>query len=1422
METVCIPMHIDAFSLCPGNCDDKNVKIAPYSQPNYTALRLDNHLIQHDVLDHVDFHNVSPWSKNSRMADTSKPPPSDPTQASDTLKRKRMGVHLSWPLPRLYRTAKPTGDQKDHNGQTVINNAPPAYRTMPNRWLVTRHLTNADKFPGAPRYKSWVVESNVVRKLTDGTIPDDTDLESEVAPFVSYEGDFGSQDVLNSQTEVFLGQKFDLSDWSESTARKHMPNLTPMTSTNPFFSDYALHNTNVLSVIDNFAYQTDPKTGEVKYLPQANCDYFVLGWHADANDDPLQEVVAEHGVGKGLTDRLTALKLQLSGDSLEKFGDKKDLTRCLVHGAIYGVIFDIHNKQKGLVDDSAANFTKEKRIEPLSIGTTPLDAILTFLEAHEKDVGTFFKDNKAGDLATDLLHIASFLYASTDDYDSRVKAQDLISQQNFARSDGGVRWTFNKQPGPDGISDKPADEVTALVNALNALNETQAQYDATSRRLKILQWDLFAEWWKFVSEYMTDSDKKTRPPFFTAPINDLRTQIGLLKSQIVNLQKPLDAAKKGSDFKNAPYPAFSTRLDPTLCVAGLDSGWPSDASDTLTVRMKSELPPKSAQANDILGEAKNTIWTDADMQETANRLLRACVENSYTTNGNQTPDPDTRDVPALNTTGFRQWGGGNPFVPLFIEWEAIYYHVAKDHWNVRLAPSPVGHDHSQLRYTPNVKLADEKNPGTGINPNHIDFRTASGRVLILPQPVFSLEAVVLQVLDNNPVGLQEAVNKDPTISADHIKTLRERIRQIKFLSAPLDGLTSHLLTRCEGAHVRPLVRTHDNVTNQDDTKVLQPALRKDEIGLDGDTLLLIDAESAQTPYGTLLPFGSDPYPKNPFKPVTHGQLAFTKLNIVDKFGQAICLPDQNRRLRNWKPSMPLASKVYPCLSDYLSPDLWDPNTLNTVFPLDSDEGLSTTPHQYPLCPYIQVTPAINQPTRINAAFLKQDLTGKDEKGQSQYSAWREVLDFEQPVWGWMVINYADGGIQFFLADGRFYGELRKGGVNLVSDSKKWLPYDPGTLKNTDQVQIHQLDGLMTRLNDPDFLQSFFNMINGSIANMPFPPSDYSGFANAVVGKPLALVNVGWSLELSTPALTPQNTYPLASTPETWTQRTTKAQSELSGYTFPLKIGDRDRTYDGVVGYFNSSNDGKPNPTTDWKTLYTYFTSSDHAANPDVKVISGEDQFLPSNPYYTDPQNLASTSTLTSEKAKQYHVTTLIMDPYTPIHAYSPILPTRSLTLPPWAVQQAFQKMHAFFHMGPILTPIDVPPTKSDAESNSAQIKLPIAGKKGTWQWLQPYETSAGTDGGGSGGGSAGGGGTPTPTLAPPTQDPEYASLQVIQDTGTENFRKGPYTFLEGYLELMANLAGAGLAQAATAGGEMGGGGSTGGGAAPAPAPAPAG
>jgi hypothetical protein len=457
--------------------------------------------------------------------------------------------------------------------------------------------------------------------------------------------------------------------------------------------------------------------------------------------------------------------------------------------------------------------------------------------------------------------------------------------------------------------------------------------------------------------------------------------------------------------------------------------------------------------------------------------------------------------------------------------------------------------------------------------------------------------------------------------------------------------------------------------------------------------------------------------------------------------------------------------------------------------------------EWPLCRFVQLTPSINQDARINSAFL----TRTDSK---VYPFWRETIDDvpESPIFGWIVINYQDYGLQFFLPDGTFYREVRVGGPTGSNAGGKWLPFDPPATPSTGTAQ---LDELIARLADPHdpqatFLQGFFDMINSAIKTMPYPPSDYSAFANSLIGKPLALLNVGWSLELSSPALDAQNT--LGNLP-------TDVATDLAQYSFPFKIGDADRPFDGVVGYWHSDNtrDG----TTKWDELFTYFPSTATS-----KSISIQPHNFPAlSPTYIEPSadagypvvgitNPRKYSSYVEARTAQYYITTMLVDPYTPIHAYSPILPIKSLVLPNWTIQKAFTRMTAFFRLGPSLLSKDVPtkydehrPLNADSwfkaqdTSNppstdlvpaptttttpgpaipaaptlplpppAPSIRLPISGKKGLWQWLQPYDVTV--DG---------------------QQVTRYNALGVEQDDTNIRRDPAPYTFVEGYLQLARPL-----------------------------------
>ena len=105
MENIAIPLDVTAFALSPKSCDGLS-RIAPITQPDYIGLRLDESLVQHDILDQVDFHLTAPSTLNPRLTDLG----SDPPQ----YRMNRMGVYLHWTLPRFYRSGSQYADSTDN------------------------------------------------------------------------------------------------------------------------------------------------------------------------------------------------------------------------------------------------------------------------------------------------------------------------------------------------------------------------------------------------------------------------------------------------------------------------------------------------------------------------------------------------------------------------------------------------------------------------------------------------------------------------------------------------------------------------------------------------------------------------------------------------------------------------------------------------------------------------------------------------------------------------------------------------------------------------------------------------------------------------------------------------------------------------------------------------------------------------------------------------------------------------------------------------------------------------------------------------------------------------------------------------------------------------------------------------------------
>ncbi|KAM0272280.1 hypothetical protein ACHAQH_008727 [Verticillium albo-atrum] len=1337
-----LPMKLDAFvfngSVCDGVGADK-AKIAPVTQPNYTFLQLKDHLVQNDILDHVDLHASAPKNKNSRYVDVGKAPNGEPT-----VRQNRVGAYVHWSLPRPLRSGmtKPdkettniggAGSDKDQGSDARA----PSYPAIPNRWRVIRSFdpgastTVPRNPPGIRPVTAWVIESDKTRSIDD--LPASTDLEVDVAPFVTsfLRADQKPGDMsVEEQAEVFIGSCIEASDWDASDTPEEgelRVSLTAASSSNQLFIDYQYHCGNVFSMLDTFAYEDGSTT---KHLDSVVADYYVVGWH----NDPEEDVMADLKGSREQQPRSARLEMMRIGinktvpagekTAIEDWLSKPDASRTLCHGSMYDVIWKIDElPPKRPADALAKNMQKW----PLAVGTTPMDAVLTYIGNRDR----------TGDVEKQIWALQALLRAAEDGVDAQIAAADEAQAYNYAHLDGGDHFYLPAEDGKQAGADPPAD----LQLSLRQGNSAQVLLDATRRRLKQLRWDMFSWWWKLISD--VDNDEGTRATG-QRTIHDVQDEINSLVDMMGPLQVFIDGVVAAIDkgIKKGVMEAFHQRSDPTLIIGGVEAGWPKDFNRELEARIDS-------QTIDLTGPPTGDAYTKSmppDLKAAGDRL----VEEFFSLK-DATAKKDDRIIPLYHdkdqqgddpaeTDPWRdRWNESQSWFPLYVEWEAEYAHIPFQHWHLTQRP-PRKDTTGKTTYT----LKDDirmKDPSQQYN----DLRYVSGRSLILPQPAFSLRVHIERLFATlSPAHLDSLMTKTDR------ESLLKKLERLALLSLPLSGLTDHLTTRFQGSHVKPLVRPPGGnpVVLKEATDVLPPPLH----GRTPIDLSLIGEHSDPTPYGSLATL-ANPHVSG-FKPVTHGQMRFTKINVVDKFGQAV---------HAIEPTVGQTKPVYPSIGEFYDVDKvpGDEGMPNVVY-----DNRSTLDQPE----YVQLPPSINQPARFNASFVVRDV---DPDG----ATWRPATEFDRPIWGWVVVNYVDRGLQFFLPGGDFYREVRS-----TDSDIKWVPFaEQAVPKNNEQ-----LDALISSLTAEDKrLRAFMDMIMSALSATVPAPTAYSQFLNSLVGRPLALANMGWSLELEANSLKNESTVPEQH--EFPLDFGLLRGDGVGQYEFPVKFGDEMNNYDGLVGYFRVKGLESPKVRSDGGDLdlsqiYTYFHAKYELDGAPLAPIDTA-SYPRLKSFWVDPHRYQpKTRDEVQAKAREYEAARngalqifgAIFDPFAPITAFSSILPMRKLQLPSWTWETDLKRITTFFHAGPLLLTDKLPafdgskrldPKKYDVADTpeNAQVCLPAL-KAADWAWLQPYD------------------------LKSNSEARAYMPIDVAGDSDeAPKWQKGPLTAIEGFMQLKAPL-----------------------------------
>ncbi|KAI6753873.1 hypothetical protein HG530_013049 [Fusarium avenaceum] len=1310
-----IHTKVDAYILNTSVVGD-SFFLANVSQPSYENLSPNRFNLRHDVEEPVDVRNASPWQINPRIADV----------ITGEVNKSRLGIYLHWCLPKTFRSG-------ESEGGTV------KYSEIPDRWLVFRHV--AESQPSMPALEIFLVESNKIRKVSD-LFNAKQDLEKASSPFLD------PNLRLEEQLDTVMGMVSRLpGDWQPGKVDQdyHCP-FTVLATGDPLFADYMPHNDAVFSLHDNLT-----SSGEAPgSIESAKVSYTVCGFFAKDVTTQSQEL------------------MQVCWGSLYSVNYQRDHIPGLVQAA-----------------EVAARFA---RLQPLAIGDDVLDACIATLEGSE-DVQEF-----AVSQVLSQLKAAAALPGSTSQLD-----RASTSSSSFKGSHGGYHWrvkqkeksTVHGSLEPSGARNEHALTVDQI-KALRQFNEIQDYLDALYRRKRYVRHLIFCEWWKHRS--LVDDDEplaQQRRSRAVIKAQRLLKRMEMVNTLISAATKLITSVEKETllygPFEKVEDRKFFSHADPAFVLRDVGSGWPAHwDKETPTVSDKNLDSWLSKTASDLrqwveqMPFDKNAAptttaripdaWDLLIKNEGLHKLppsFQHSVRNMILAFTSELTTDQPGSKSPFESLSLREVGwDGQPWRPLFVEWEAEYVHIPVEMWHL------VHDDDGSVRY--------DILPGSDLSKLQLSSRRVSGRSLLQPDAQTALQGM-LKTMIKTVLYASETKNEEAT-------WMNGFLERLSFSFGRLDGFTDHLLTLCQGGHAIP-TRSNDSSTPGKtpsseiilgDDKDLDMFYGSPTVGKD-DT-----SESAGgldvTPYGARhegLSYVtsrnlSAPYEKDRFfRSVTHGQVRLTTFNIIDRFGQVVCAfdprPEQEKK------------SFYPHVAPSL---LCDPKESkegtepNTALPLSPDEVSNGD------CPWFQLGPRINQDARLHAKFMAADDINTGSKKPSD-SGLRPVADGESAVFAWLLINFHNQSIQVYDEKCIFKGEaylpsnpysdqpvhweslmmtqqdcdilphmlLDERGLQLKSGLRSLAA---GKTKRTEHLM--SLQNLIVSMSNAQFLRSLWESIVVAQDHLHTPSTEQSAkFPSALVGRPIALANLGLGVELATPPMRSQayvdyaEDDPFQNEPGEDHVRDEayefESDSELGRYEFGIKLGDMLGGGDGLIGYFAPTQHDSEEDA--WILVTDYSRRNDtssvfvqHPANaPPLTVRPNYPSLLPESTALKSTLNVLDEVLdyqTRKNEALLSSAVTVLMDPFLPVNIRSGILPAVSAQLNQSVIERDLRSFSVMIRSGPTLigargsdpvlsevgrVGIQIVDGKDEALS---RVRLPVhtpaattAGAK--WQWVQPVE-----------------------------------------------------------------------------------------------------
>ena len=345
----------------------------------------------------------------------------------------------------------------------------------------------------------------------------------------------------------------------------------------------------ILRTRNNFAY-TDG--GQTKYADGSlMANYYVIGWHYEENEDPFHDFNLErlkaYFKPKDDDDNAGVYKyFELAGEENPSSITKN--SRLVIHGAIYDVSWDLKN---GPMNDSGKDVgdlyeghmhqgQPHENYSPVAVGGSPLDALITIMHVN------YYEDSPEhpDPVPQDLIALHTLVDKLEEDPDSQLEGIDALHNSCFIPSDGGLRWHVS------GTTDvnQPIVPPESELNDLKMVNGYQLFVDLCVRKLKSVQWLIWAKWWKWTTRRERGKEERIRVKGivrqYVISYNMIKGSADQTNGKIANIT---DRYKK--KWESVPLSRYYIPKDPTVLLCGMKNPWPSDWTEPLAVRLDSQL-----------------------------------------------------------------------------------------------------------------------------------------------------------------------------------------------------------------------------------------------------------------------------------------------------------------------------------------------------------------------------------------------------------------------------------------------------------------------------------------------------------------------------------------------------------------------------------------------------------------------------------------------------------------------------------------------------------------------------------------------------------------------------------------------------------------------------------------------------------------